>query len=1017
MVLAGVRPASPSFAPPASEPTAEQTAFFESKVRPLLVEQCVPCHGPSAQMGGVRLDTAEGVRAVVTPGDPDGSRLLRVMHYTGKVKMPPTGKRPDAEIAALATWVRVGAHWPKVDTAKPSAAKVKAAHWAFQPVRPTAPPKVKNAVWCASPIDRFVLARLEAKGLTPAPVADRRTLIRRAYFDLIGLPPTPEEVAAFVTNKSPDAWAKVVDHLLASPHYGERWGRHWLDVARYADSNGLDENKAFGTAWRYRDWVVDALNRDEPYDQFLRDQLAGDLLDSGGDDRLRNARLTATGFLSLGAKVLAEQDKPKLVMDIVDEQIEVVSKATMGLTVACARCHDHKFDPITTKDYYALAGIFKSTKTMQNLGFVSRVNERPVPTAALLAERAAAMERVEPAEAALKTARAAADADLSVALRRDADRYLRAGWELSRQPGVLLSVAETPARPGDPPRALLEAIAFKRGNAVRDTTNYGKGLGVIITDKAPVSAEWDVDLPTEGRYQVEIRYAAEEARPVRLLVNGKAVKTDAAGGATGSWMPDGQRWEAQGVYKFLAGANRIKIERKDGPLPHISRLLIVPAPPAPVDSKNALTADEIAKRDGLIAPVLTRWASRVVGAANLDEARKRAEGDEALFAIPEKAERFYANASGEAVKKAQDALDAAKKGVPEIPAVLAVEEDPKPANCPVHVRGSTENLGDIVPRGLPAILAKGGDAPTPVGEAGSGRLTLARWLTSGSHPLTARVAVNRTWQHLFGDGLVRTPDNWGVKGEKPTHPELLDWLAATFVRDDRWSQKKLIRRLMLSSAYRMASASPQETKAQTLDPDNRLLWRMNRRRLEAEPYRDALLAVAGKLDPAMGGTLLTTPNDDYVTNDQSKDRAQYGVYRRSLYLPVIRNSLYDLYQAFDFGDGMTVNARRASTTVAPQALFALNSPLARESAEAFAASLLDGKQAGQADDADRIRRAYLRAYGRPATTVEVARCRNFLARYGTALAAYEPDASKRRLRAWQGLCQVLLAANEFLYVD
>jgi hypothetical protein len=361
--------------------TPEQAMFFESKIRPLLVSNCYSCHAGTESRGGLKLDSREALLKgnahgpALVVGDPDKSALLKVVHYDGAIKMPPSGKLRPEEIAALSAWIKMGAPWPATKgsggPSNPGQAPdlvltpAQKSFWSFRPIVKPTLPKVKNTAWCISPIDRFILAKLEEKGLKPAPAADRRTLIRRAYFDLIGLPPTPEQVEAFVNDKAPDAWAKVVDALLANPHYGERWGRHWLDVVRYSDSNGLDENVAFANAFRYRDYVVDAFNKDVPYNEFITEQLAGDLMPPA-DQATQNQRLTATGFLSLGAKVLAEPDKEKLQMDIVDEQIEVTSKAFMGLTVACARCHNHKFDPIPTKDYYALAGIFKSTKTMSS---------------------------------------------------------------------------------------------------------------------------------------------------------------------------------------------------------------------------------------------------------------------------------------------------------------------------------------------------------------------------------------------------------------------------------------------------------------------------------------------------------------------------------------------------------------------------------------------------------------------------------------------------------------------------
>ena len=1016
--------------PPATLPvaTSAQAEYFEKNVRPLLATQCISCHGPELQLGGVRLDSPEEVRKTLTPGAPENSRLIRVLHYNGKIKMPPDGKRPDGEILTLTQWVKAGAPWPAAapkvgaNTGNAKSGPTQSNHWAFQPVRRVAPPSVKNKAWGMSPVDRFVLARLEAQNLAPAPPASKRALLRRAYFDVLGLPPTPEQIEAFVQDRAPGAWGRAVDRLLASPQYGERWARHWLDVARYADSNGLDENKAFAYAWRYRDWVVSALNRDLPYDEFLRDQIAGDLLDSGDDEVLRNERVTATGFLTLGAKVLAEQDKPKLVMDIVDEQIDVTTKATMGLTVACARCHDHKFDPISTKDYYALAGIFKSTKTMRNLAFVSEWNERELHTKALDAAIIAHKESLKPLESALMQAQTTANEELRASIRRDAPKYLLAGAELARQPGFLVSLAESTAAPGDN-RQTIEAVSFVRGNAIRDTQNYGKGLGVIITDAPPVSAEWDVTVPATGRYQIEVRYAAEESRPVQLLLNGKLVNKAVAGGMTGTWMPDTQQWEVVGVYDLNAGKNVLRIERNDGPFPHISRLFLTSARTdiAPTGSKP-LTAADVAKKYDLIPEIVTRWAGRT-WATLTDADKARLLTDSSLLALPKKAEAFYTEAGKSAVKKAQDALDAARKSGPQVPVVMAVADEMKGEDVRVHLRGNTQTLGDVAPRGFPVVLARicAPDDTAPITSQNSGRLALARWLTRPNHPLTARVQVNRVWQHLFGEGLVRTPDNWGVKGEKPTHPELLDYLAATFTDSrakggDNWSQKRLIRRLMLTNAYQMATVSPLANRAAQTDPENRLLWRQNRRRLEAEPLRDAVLSVAGTLDTHLGGSLLTTADNDYVTNDQSKDQALYDAPRRALYLPVVRNSVYDLFQAFDFGDGTTVNAHRASTTVAPQALFLLNSPLVREAAGAFARSLLTGPNANTPDNL-RIRRAYYRAFARPANDGEVSQALTYVSRYQNALASTEPDGSKRRERAWQSLCQALLASNEFIYLE
>lgn len=1008
-------PRGMAFAPPTKTPPPDpaDVAFFEKRVRPVLIAQCISCHGPDVQLGKVRLDTAAGVLATLTPGDPDNSRILRAMHYQGITKMPPSGKRPDTEIAALTQWIKRGADYPVSDA---TGSKIprwndpsRTGYWSFRPVRM---PPVPNG---ASPIDAFLEAKRREQKLSAAPRADKRTLLRRASFDLIGLPPTPAEVDAFVADTSPDAFAKVIDRLLASPRYGERWGRHWLDVARYADSNGLDENIAFANAYRYRDWVIAAMNDDKPYSVFIQEQIAGDLLDSGEDEKLRNDRITATGFLTLGAKVLAEPDKEKMVMDIVDEQIDVTSKSVLGLTVACARCHDHKFDPISTRDYYALAGIFKSTKTMATLNTVARINERSLKTTAMTTAIAEQATTVKAQEKAVVDSRAAAIAALRTTLRADEPKYLQAGWELARRPETIVSVAETPAQPGDAKRLFIEAVDYARGNANRDATEYGtKEMPVLNTTKTPFSAEWDVTVPQAGRYLLEIRYAAMEARPMVLVVNDVALPTKVAGSVTGGWKLDSQRWEPQCIVSLMAGVNRIRLEQGTA-APHLHRLMLVPVPTGQATGSWAVTkqaANEIAKRDGILPEVVLRYAACAFYAATPEAAQRNADAATPLVGELNNPEPFFTGTTGDAYKKAVAGLDALQQHAPMYPVVMAVE-DAKAEDVRVHIRGSTQSLGDIAPRGFPVVLAKYPAATVPA--QASGRKQLALWLTRAENPLTARVAVNRVWQHLFGAGLVRTPDNWGLRGEVPTHPELLDYLAVTFTAQDKWSQKKLIRRLMLTNAYQMASVVPNVGASFRRDPENRLLWRANRRRLDAEPFRDSLLFVAGELDSTMGGTLLTTKDADYVTNDQSKDQGFYAAKRRAIYLPVIRNSLYDLFQSFDFGDGTTVNAWRADTTVSPQALYALNSPLVRDAADSFAASLPAATGAG--GNRTRIQTAYRRAYGRWASATEVRRVSDYLDRYVVLSAALEPDPQTRRKKAWASFCQTLLASNEFLYAN
>ena len=1079
---------------PAAAITPQQAMFFESKVRPVLVNNCYSCHAGKNIRADISLDSPAGLLKgnahgpVLVPGDPDKSVLIHVLNYDGKVKMPPSGKLRAEEIAALTAWVKMGAPWPEtgkreegkgnsgVTGGKPEKI-VSAADksvWPFKPFAKPALPPVKNSAWCQSPIDRFILAGLEAKGLKPAPPASKKDLLRRAYFDLIGLPPTPAEVDAFTADKSPDAFARVVDRLLASPQYGERWGRHWLDVARYADSNGLDENTAFGNAFRYRDYIINAFNKDKPYDQLVREQLAGDLLPASTDEE-RNEHLTATGFLSLGPKVLAEPDKPKMVMDIVDEQIEVTSKAFLGLTVACARCHDHKFDPIPTKDYYALAGIFKSTRTMETLNTVARCYERPLVTDAAKAQAEEQQRKVKQLEEDLKRETAKANQELVVEQRTNLAKYLLAGWEVAQQPGVQ-SLAELPPHAGDT-RLFVEAEKFDRGNANRDFDGYGKGIGIIHTVVVPTFAEWDINVRQTGNYQIEMRYAAMQSRPVKLLLNGKVANDHAAGSVTGSWNPDGQKWEVQGTYSLTAGKNTIRIEN-NGDIPHIDKLMLVSVEVGSDRSKPIRSVEQIAQTEHLNPAFVRLWSSRlrvaqndpIMGAflryaqisadrfaqnapmiaaqladahadpaivqafagfapTNLEQvaakyqelftnAQNGKEGSlvalntslttkNGLLTLPANPYPFHSTSVAKTLKDKQQAVETAKAKMADVPLALAVEEG-KIENVRVHLRGNTQTLGDEVPRHFLSVVSDGDKQI--VDNKHSGRLELAQWITRPDNPLTGRVEVNRIWQEHFGQGIVRTPENFGLLSEKPTHPELLDWLAATFV-EKSWSIKQMHRIIMLSSAYQMSTQA--DAKAALADPDNKMLSHFTRRRLEAEPFRDSLLFVAGKLDLKQGGSLLTTRNNDYVTNDQSGNAAQYNAPRRSIYLPIIRNALFDMFQAFDMGDPSMVNARRSTTIVSPQALYVMNSPFVQEQALAFAQ---DTMKAGKTDG-EKINYAYRKAYSRPATPAEIANASSFLTRYGQALAASVPDANKRQEKTWQSLCQVLLAANEFIYVN
>lgn len=753
--------------------------FFEKRIRPLLVDRCEICHSAAKgkSSGGLSLDTREGWQkggdsgsAIIVPGKPEESLLVRAVRYADDgPQMPPKekgGKLTDAEIALVVEWVSRGAPDPRIAQVRiggmtPDEVK---SWWSFQNVQPVKPPDVKNASWTRAEIDRFVLAKLEQQGFTPASAADRRTLIRRATFDLTGLPPTPAEIEAFVGDADDDAFAQVVDRLLASPAYGQRWARHWLDLVRYADYYDANPKTRTGScelteAWRYRDWVVDALNSDLPYDQFIIHQIAGDLLPSPVGEEIYPAGLIATTFLTNGVWDRGDADKEKIVSDMADDNIDTVGKAFLGLTLGCARCHDHKFDPILTEDYYALAGIFYSSHILADLGAKG------------------------------------------------------AEYVMNRTPLV-------------PP-----AVAAKRDEQVKQIADF----------------------------------------------NAKITE---------------------------------------------------------LDKKSPRTPEEDASR------------------AQFIQQRDKLQGE-----LP-----------------------------PEPPLAIAMREGGQPGglfpgiqDVPIHVRGSYTKLGSVVPRRMPKFLA--GDLQPPI-TAGSGRRELANWVASKDNPLTARVIVNRIWQWHFGEGLVRTPSNFGKLGEAPSHPELLDYLAARFV-EEGWSIKNLHRQIMLSATYQQSSRTSRETSER--DPENRWLSRFSARRLEGEAIRDAMLFVSGQLDVSPGGPA----GDDFT------------IARRSLYVQTARWDRSGYATLFDAANPDSSTEKRNISTVAPQALLMLNHEFILSQAKQLAQRLIRDVPN---DEAARIQLAYQILFGRAATAEELAVARQV---FGPA-----PDEA-----SWTDLAHVLLWSNEFVFVD
>ncbi len=887
----------------------DERVSYAQDVAPLLARHCLECHGPDAAQreAQLRLDSRDAAttelpsgKIAVVPGNPSRSELVRRITATGDERMPPPDSGDGegltaAEVKTLLTWVREGAVWES--------------HWSFTPPQRPQPVDVKQTSWVRSPIDRFILSELERTGRMPLVEADRRILIRRLYFDLIGLPPTPMQVAEFLDDRRPDAWERLVDRLLASPFYGQRWGRHWLDVARYGDSNGGDENHAYPLAWRYRDYVIAAFNEDLPFDQFVQEQIAGDLLNqlsattslTGNRDR-HNQRVTATGFLALGTKILAEQDKVKMRADAVDEQVDTLGKAFLALTLGCARCHDHKFDPIPSTDYYALAGIFHSTDT---------------------------------SDQALKT-------DQWKRQQADYDRRLN---ELNARKSELERQIEAVA--GD--IIDRQAEKFDRGNVSAITDGYGEGIGIISDPGSQENfAEYDIEISESGSFLLQLRYAAKNARPGKLLINDKVVREKAISQVTGGWMPQHQRWFSEGVHTFRGGKNVLRIQ--SSPLmSHIDRIRLI----------------------------------RFEDGGDLSQTLER-------------------------LGKTELEIEAHKKSAPQPVKVMAVI-DGQAHDVKLHLRGSHLALGDTVSRGFPgAVSARrsyAADSDYVIGEGESGRLQLARWMTNGdvgAGGQVARVIANRLWHFHFGRGLVTTPDNFGLQGERPTHPKLLDWLALELI-DNGWSLKSLHRQIVSSATYRQRGVRNA----------SRDFRGVPRRRLEAEAIRDSLLFHGGRLDCGLVGEPVKAKSQNPSPEDLRKNEEAYSNSpRRSVYLPVVRSNVYRFLTLFDFPNAATPVGKRDRTTVPTQALLLLNDPFVMRQAESLARNILDEPQNKTRSEKQRIVEVYERLFSRPPSESEQDVALEFLREFQATVVGEETAVA-----AWASLCHTLILSGEFIYVE
>ena len=925
----------------AAEPTAEGLAFFEKKIRPVLVEHCYKCHSASSEKvkGGLLLDTREGIRKggesghAVVPGDLKESLLISALKHDD-FEMPPKRMLPAAVVADFEKWIRDGAVDPRRAThvvAKPDSIDIEAGrkHWAYQPLRAPAIPEVKDAAWPGNDIDRFILAKLESAGLQPGADAKKITLVRRLYFDLIGLPPTPEEIARFVDDKSPEAYENLVDRLMKSPRFGERWGRHWLDVARYAESMSL-RSRLLKHAWRYRDYVIEAFNDDLPYDQFLTQQLAGDLLEASSVDAQRQ-NLIATTFLVMGDALLENQNKSQLDMDVVDEQLDVIGKGMLAQTITCARCHDHKFDPIPTSDYYAMAGILKNVQGLKHSS-VSTTMEIPLPiTEEIKRESEIHNVSVAKLQNEIKTLKLKGKADgLSPVQAKDL-------------PGI---VVDNP-----------EAKVIGRWSKSSGVPNH-VGTEYLFSSTQGSKVIYPVAFPAEGRYEVRITVAQHANRAPKALVKvfhndgSESFRIDQrkAPGAFNKDRSDGY-FQSLGFFEFPSGQwDAVEISVKGGGAVVADAVQFLP-----VDNDGKVTTPQISQ------PV------KKLSAAEQQALKTR-------------------------IAKLTADLSALQKQKPAREMVHSVVEKKKPTDLKVHIRGRINNLGAIVPRGVLQVANYGSAPEMP--SSSSGRLELAHWIVDPANPLTSRVMANRVWHWLFGAGLVRTVDNFGTMGESPSHPELLDHLAVHFIQQG-WSVKNLIRTIVLSRTYRLSSSRGEQPE----DPENRLLAHMNQRRLDAESLRDTMLSVGGTLKLEMGGAT-------FPANLKTDIGFRFQAPRRSVYVPVFRSSLPQLFEVFDFANPSLVTGRRDVSTVAPQALFMMNHAFVRTQARLTAERLLSDSQL---KEPHRIDHAYLQILGRHATEAEASLSQEFLK-------AVIDTTEKGRVEAWTQMVQSLFSTIDFRYV-
>jgi hypothetical protein len=963
---------------PAPQLSKAQSDFFEGKVRPLLAERCYQCHSADAQKvrANLLLDTREGVLkggdtgAAIVPGHAERSLLIKAIGYKDPdLQMPPKGdKLGTADIATLTQWINMGAPDPRTGApVKLTGLTDKArAHWAYQTIQRPSVPNVKDQSWVKTPVDAFILATLEKNGMKPSPPASKETLIRRATYDLIGLPPTPQEVQAFVDDTSPNAYEKVIDRLLASPHYGERWGRYWLDSARYSDTSGAEKIKKddyrYAFAWTYRDYVIKAFNDDEPYNKFLMEQIAADQMASTRQDV---SKLAALGYLTVGKKF----DNPN---DQIDERIDALTKSTMALTVACARCHDHKFDPIPQADYYSLHGILASTYEPDDKPQIGKPADG--------ADYQDYLVKLHALEQKNRDKYYEIIADKSGEFRKHAAAYLEVallGRRVSEKGDVdrrgkliddnhLDQDLYTTLRIGQQPYIFMPLLRFSQ----LDPSEYGQQSRNLLS-------------------QIASGYINN--RPINPIVAAMFRRVS----------PN----DLHNISDVCKLYGELFSQSDSSARSYLAAC-------------RTATTNDVTGFDAAVAS-LAQFPSPIEPAPRLDTERLK----NVLSTLPFRNNRAYQQFAFNQINE----LELTHPGAP--PHAMIVADVQNPHDSPIFIRGEATNKGEVVPRRFLAVAS--GPYRQPY-RYGSGRLQLAQDITSANNPLTPRAAVNRIWMHHFGQGFVRTPDDLGVQSEPPSHPELIDYLARRFM-ESGWSFKAMHKMIMLSNAYQESSETNAEYAQK--DPENRLIWRANLRRLDFEAVRDSMLQLTGKIDLTMYGKPVNLTDEPYSN-------------RRSVYGYVDRGDVPELMQQFDFSDPDRTNSSRTSTIVPQQALFFMNSPMSADVARKVTTR---AEFTAAADDAARVKAIYNFMFQRNPRPEEVSYALSFIAEQSDSDGDYTENrlnsnfdrrnnvmkqkmgnkrgglrapiqnqgkfVDRKPLTTWELYAQALLFTNEMVYVN